>query len=144
MMIERFVIITFILLGRYAMNRFYYLIGITFILCFLYADSIDELNNIAKNEQFMTEREYGSYLYQDPRGVSCKRCHGENGKGQNLVTYNSGGRTINITAPDITRLDLQYFTKALKMSKGIMPKYYLTDSEIQSIYKYISDNSALE
>ena len=95
---------------------------------------------LASSGQFMTEDEYGSYLYQDPRGISCKRCHGEYGKGQHLVSYTNRGKNVDINAPDITQLDFDSFSNALRATSAIMPKYYLTDSEIRAIYKYITTN----
>lgn len=118
-----------------------YLLSFLFFIMFLQfliADSIqkdkEELN---LNESFITEEEYGSYLYNDPRGISCKRCHGEYGKEQHLISYINKGVNIDIIVPDITQLDIQSFYKALRGTNLIMPKYYLTDSEIYAIYKHI-------
>lgn len=109
---------------------------------YIFADSMQVIDTKASvlDEQFMTEEEYGGYLYQDPRGISCKRCHGEYGKGQHLVSYTSRGKSVDINAPDITQLDLDSFSNAIRKTNTIMPKYYLTDSEIRAIYKYITTN----
>ena len=88
------------------------------------------------NEQFDRRRVW-QVLYQEPRGISCKKCHGEYGKGKQLVSYTHRGKEIEIEAPDITGLDLQRFTEALRKTHAVMPKYYLTDSEIHVLYKYI-------
>ncbi|TLD83748.1 c-type cytochrome [Helicobacter trogontum] len=90
------------------------------------------------SQQFMTEAEYGKYLYQEPRGIGCQKCHGEDGKGKQLVSYTHKGKNMEINAPDITELDLQGFTHALRKTHAVMPKYYLTDSEIYVLYKYIT------
>ena len=88
-------------------------------------------------EGFITQREYGEQLYENPRGVSCKVCHGEEGRGGVLARYEHKGRLEEIEAPDITALDIEVFKKKLAINKGLMPKYYLTDSEIEAIYEYI-------
>ncbi len=116
---------------------------IAFAIQQIMANSVDSINSedtiYKQEEQFMTEREYGSYLYNDPRGISCKVCHGEYGKGLHIATYSHRGITKEIKAPDITNIDEQKFKKALQQSNGVMPKYYLTDSEIKAIYYYISE-----
>lgn len=125
------------------MIRYCCLFGL-FIVFFhyIFADSMQVIDTKASvlDEQFMTEEEYGGYLYQDPRGISCKRCHGEYGKGQHLVSYTSRGKSVDINAPDITQLDLDSFSNAVRKTNTIMPKYYLTDSEVRAIYKYITTN----
>ncbi len=124
------------------MIKYCYLLGLFIIyLQYVCADSLMQTLDTdisVFEEQFMTEQEYGSYLYQDPRGISCKRCHGEYGRGQHLITYVNRGKTIEINAPDITQLDIQSFTAALHKTNTIMPKYHLTDSEIHAIHKYIT------
>lgn len=110
------------------------------IVCFQYIYAFDQeadTKDSIISEQFMTEEEYGKYLYQEPRGIGCKKCHGEYGKGKQLVSYTHRGKEIEIEAPDITGLDLQRFTEALRKTHAVMPKYYLTDSEIHVLYKYI-------
>lgn len=125
------------------MMKYWVLFGI-FIAClhYIFADSMQDIDSktLASSGQFMTEDEYGSYLYQDPRGISCKRCHGEYGKGQHLVSYTNRGKNVDINAPDITQLDFDSFSNALRTTSAVMPKYYLTDSEIRAIYKYITTN----
>lgn len=114
------------------------LLGLPILLHSINASQVQNIDSSNIEEQFMTDQEYGGYLYQDPRGISCKKCHGEYGKGQHLVSYGHRGKMVEINAPDITQLDQQSLANALRRNNAIMPKYYLTDSEIQALYKYIS------
>lgn len=109
-------------------------------LLFLVAETVEDKNQekpALMEESFITQKEYGKQLYYNPRGISCKVCHGEYGRGQRLAQYKHKGKLEEIYAPDITDLNLDDFRKKIHSSKGIMPKYYLTDSEIQAIYQYI-------
>ena len=89
-------------------------------------------------EDFMSEFEYGQMLYRDPRGVSCVPCHGETGEGREIVSYkNSKGETVMISGPDIRSSTLTQIRDNVQQGKGIMPKYFLTDKEIRTIYAYL-------
>lgn len=122
------------------MNRNIFFIG--FLLGLLYhvyaLDNPSTIDSLPKQDDFMTEKEYGQYLYINPRGVSCQSCHGDYGKGLSLVTYTKGDKAKEIRTLDITNLDFNRFSKALNHSPSIMPRYYLTDSEIEAIYHYIT------
>lgn len=87
---------------------------------------------------FITEKEYGKYLYENPRGISCRVCHGEYGEGTILATYKHRGKEKELHAPNITGLDIKEFKAKVNNAQGVMPKYYLTDSEIEAIYEYIT------
>nr|WP_181882214.1 cytochrome c [Helicobacter aurati] len=99
---------------------------------------ITHYEDVNTEETFITQQEYGKQLYNNPRGISCKSCHGEFGKGQQLAQYKHKGKLQEIYAPDITELDISRFKKKLYSNRGVMPKYYLTDSEIEAIYEYIT------
>ena len=95
----------------------------------------------AKNDWFITNLEYGKMLYNNPRGISCAKCHGKNGQGKIVTSYKKNGKTIYIKAPNIQNIDIDTLTKALfhKSKKlTIMPKYnYLTNQEIEAILLYL-------
>jgi mono/diheme cytochrome c family protein len=92
-------------------------------------------------EDFISHYEYGQMLYNNPRGVSCKKCHGKAGKGGIISSYkNSEGKLETITAPNITNISLPDMIKALNSTHKIMPKYYLTNQEIKTIYDYIQES----
>jgi hypothetical protein len=97
--------------------------------------------NIVQNplSSFITKSEYGQLLYNNPRGIGCNLCHGQKGEGMFIASYKHKGETINVSAPDIRYLDFNSFKKAMNTDKikSVMPKYFLTDDEIDSIYFYL-------
>lgn len=90
---------------------------------------------------FIDDLEYGKRLYEDPRGISCQKCHGAKGEGEVIATYRSKGYFKELVAPRINNLPLEDFAKNINKNKGVMPKYYLTEKEINAIYKYLTQNS---
>ena len=98
---------------------------------------------LAKENWFITKREYGKMLYHNPRGISCAKCHGENAQGKIIARYyiikNHQKILKTIKAPNITNFNFETFQKKLFHKKlSIMPKYnYLTPQEISAIYLYI-------
>ncbi len=102
---------------------------------------------------FISNQEYGLMLYNNPRGISCAKCHGSKGKGELIATYidDKTGKKQQLIAPNISNLTWKVFFNKIKYSKilkngkfkvlnySVMPKYdYLTDSEIKAIYDYIT------
>lgn len=89
-------------------------------------------------EDFISEFEYGQMLYRDPRGVSCVSCHGETGEGKDIASYrNSKGEKVTISGSDIRFVTLEQISKSIKEGQGIMPRYFLTNKEIRTIYAYL-------
>ena len=88
-------------------------------------------------ESFITEEEYGKYLYNNPRGVSCSACHGENAAGKVIASYIDKGTHKTLQTKAITNLEYEYFSKALKKRKGVMPRYYLSDKETKALHNYV-------
>ncbi len=86
-------------------------------------------------------------LYNNPRGISCAKCHGENAQGKIIAKYyiikNKRKILKILKAPDITNISFENFQKKLFHKKlSIMPKYdYLTNKEISAIYLYIQSIS---
>jgi len=96
------------------------------------------LINFIFGEDFISEFEYGQMLYSDPRGVSCASCHGKVGKKRFIASYKEdSGILKEFYAPDIREVDLKQFKKTLSSGGRIMPKYYLTNKEVEAIFKYI-------
>ena len=111
----------------------------------------------AKNDNwFITNLEYGKMLYNNPRGISCAKCHGKKGEGKIITSYiNSKGEKIIIKTKPFKNLTFEKLKKALfheiKVKPilkkdpdsplkfiNIMPKYdYLTDNEIKAILLYL-------
>ncbi|MEY3001642.1 MAG: hypothetical protein RLZZ428_17 [Pseudomonadota bacterium] len=90
---------------------------------------------VSAGEDFISHYEYGEMLYANPRGVSCSQCHGQNGEGQVIVTYMNGKETLR--GSDIRRNTLQEMIISVNKEHKVMPRYYLTDSEIEAIYDYL-------
>lgn len=89
---------------------------------------------------FITPMEYASRLYKDPRGIGCQLCHGDKGEGKIVAEYKHkkikksfGGSTIN-------KLPYEVFYKALNTRTDGMPRYFLTDREIASLYLFLHQN----
>ncbi len=92
------------------------------------------------NEWFITNKEYGKMLYNNPRGISCAKCHGKKATGKIIAKYKKNKKTIYIKAPNIQNITYEKLKKRLlnynKLS--IMPKYsYLTKQEIEALFLYI-------
>lgn len=111
---------------------------------------------------FITKYEYGKMLYENPRGISCAKCHAENAKGKSIVTFTHIQNKIKyhctIKSEDITNISYEKFVMTLdpkientkkKFKKNqvcekliygnSMPKYFLTTEELDSIYFYLTN-----
>lgn len=88
-------------------------------------------------ESFITTLEYGKMLYNNPRGIGCVECHGRFGEGQQIANYIHKRKGKTLQGSRINNLSFERFESALQKGKNIMPKYYLTPSEIEAIYKYL-------
>ena len=101
------------------------------------------------SSSFITQMEYASMLYKNPRGIGCDRCHGEKGEGKLIARYKETKRvkegekiyTVKIDkefkAPAIKSLGYNEFKNALITPQKGMPKYYLTEGEIKALYFYL-------
>jgi hypothetical protein len=113
------------------------------------------------DDSFITKYEYGKMLYHNPRGISCAKCHGENGKGKIVATFTHYIKKkkyiCTIKPEDITNIPYETFEAKLnpdikvvkpKFDKSevcakliygnTMPKYFLTKEELDTIYYYIT------
>ena len=86
---------------------------------------------------FITEQEYASSLYQNPRGIGCNHCHGEDGKGKFVAKYIDNNVQKEFRGPDITIIVFKEFYEALDRRTNGMPRYFLTKDEIESLYNYL-------
>ena len=43
-------------------------------------------NDMDINNSFITKYEYGKMLYNNPRGIGCNNCHGDDARGKNLLS----------------------------------------------------------
>jgi len=91
-----------------------------------------------RSEDFITKMEYAKMLYSNPRGIGCNKCHGEKGEGTIISQYTLKGKTVVLEAPNITNLSKERFFHALTTQHKVMPTYFLTWQEIDSLYYYVS------
>lgn len=132
-----------------------------FILCNLsiFANEKDMLNI---DNSFITKTEYGQMLYNNPRGIGCNSCHGDDAKGKKIVNFKHKYKNIeyncSLVAPNIKNVDYETFSKKINAKKNIhkkfepnqvcekllhygnvMPTYFLVEKEIEAIYHYIKN-----
>lgn len=88
-------------------------------------------------EDFISHYEYGEMLYANPRGVSCAQCHGKSGEGRIIVEYRDIHGKEQLKGPDIRQESLKSMINAVNNYHKVMPRYYLTDEEVQAIYDYL-------
>ena len=98
---------------------------------------------------FITEMEYASLLYKNPRGIGCHKCHGLKGEGKLIATYKEtkkvkkGEKVYKIKVkkefrvPAINMLTYKTFNDTLNRDVRGMPKYYLTEGEIKALFFYL-------
>ena len=86
---------------------------------------------------FITDEEYASSLYKNPRGIGCNNCHGDNGKGKLVAKYEQKGVVKDFGGSDITDIGFKDFYEALDTRITGMPRYFLTKDEIEALYKYL-------
>jgi len=91
-----------------------------------------------KAEDFITKIEYAKMLYSNPRGIGCVLCHGERGEGSIIAKYKHKGKKIELVAPPINSLSKKRFFEAFEDTNSVMPKYFLTNNEIEVLYFYVT------
>jgi hypothetical protein len=89
---------------------------------------------------FITKQEYASQLYKNPRGIGCEHCHGKSGQGKVIANYMHKNKKRSFVGPQINNVEFRAFYKALNESKKGMPRYYLTQKEIEALYFYLHQN----
>ena len=92
-------------------------------------------------ESFITDYEYGEMLYANPRGVSCIQCHGVSGEGKVIVSYKSTQGKKTLKGADIRKKTLDEMIHASNAYHEVMPRYYLTDNEVEAIYEYLQEKN---
>ena len=88
-------------------------------------------------ESFISYYEYGEMLYNNPRGVSCVECHGKTGEGKVIVQYQNIEGKQTIKGADIRKKTLQEMMYSVSSYHKVMPRYYLTDDEVNAIHEYL-------
>ena len=95
------------------------------------------LESLSAEVSFITESEYASQLYHSPRGIGCFKCHGEKGEGRLIAIYKDKGEKKSFSPPAINQLDFKSFNAAMKKRQKGMPRYFLTQQEIKTLYIYL-------
>ena len=88
-------------------------------------------------ESFISDYEYGEMLCNNPRGVSCAECHGTSGKGKTIIKYQDIHGEEEIKGSDIRKKSLSEMINAVNSYHKIMPRYYLSDDEVKTMYEYL-------
>ena len=122
-------------------------------------------NNFDKD--FITQFEYGKMLYNNPRGISCAKCHGKDAKGKIIANFQYTKEKkkfpCSLKSNDITNISYEKFLAKLdpKLNKkkesiqkdqickkltygNSMPTYFLTQEELKSIYFYLTNKDKYE
>ena len=86
---------------------------------------------------FITQMEYSSSLYKNPRGIGCQHCHGEKGEGKIVATYIHKKEKREFAPPSINNMHFKEFYQALNVRKKGMPRYFLTKGEVKALYYYL-------
>jgi hypothetical protein len=92
---------------------------------------------LVADESFITPQEYAAQLYHNPRGIGCHLCHGERGEGKVIAHYTDKGVRKSFTAPAINRIGFSTFDAALSERIKGMPRYFLTEGERRTLYRYL-------
>jgi len=95
------------------------------------------------NEDFISHYEYGEMLYNNPRGISCAQCHGNDGSGTEIVEFRDIHGKQAIEGPDIRKMGLDSMIKSVNSYHRIMPRYYLTNEEVKAIYDYLQKKNEM-
>lgn len=88
-------------------------------------------------DSFITAEEYAQHLYENPRGIGCIKCHGKRGEGMIISSYKHQDEVKVLKTAEINSLNYEAFRSALQSRRGIMPKYFLTSSEIKALFDYL-------
>ncbi|UFS63753.1 cytochrome c [Sulfurimonas sp. HSL-3221] len=97
---------------------------------------------LAAEESFITPQEYAAQLYHNPRGIGCNLCHGEHGEGKVIAHYTDKGVRKSFTAPAINVIGFEDFDRALNGRVKGMPRYFLTEEERHTLYRYLHPKDA--
>lgn len=87
---------------------------------------------------FISKYEYGERLYQEPRGVSCAKCHGTAGEGSVVAKITKDNGNVNLIAPAIRNIPMERIARSLRKGSKVMPVYHLTFEEIEALYIFLN------
>ena len=101
-------------------------------------------------------------LYNNPRGIGCNSCHGNDARGRKMVDFkqlhDKKIYNCSLVIPDIKSIDYQTFSTKVNSKKNahvkfekeqvcdkliyyanVMPTYFLVEDEIDAIFYYIQN-----
>jgi hypothetical protein len=101
-------------------------------------------------------------LYNNPRGIGCNSCHGNDARGKKMVdfkqTHEKKVYNCTLVIPDIKNIDYETFSIKVNSKKNpnlkfekeqvceklihyanVMPTYFLVEEEIEAIFYYIQN-----
>ena len=123
----------------------------------------DQKQQVDINNSFITKNEYGKMLYNNPRGIGCNSCHGNDARCKKMVNFKQETKdkkiyNCSLVVPDIKNIDYQTFSAKINSKKNpnlkfekeqvcekliyyanVMPTYFLVEDEIEAIYYYIQN-----
>ncbi|MDD5405858.1 MAG: cytochrome c [Sulfurovaceae bacterium] len=94
-------------------------------------------------DDFMSTYEYGEMLYNNPRGISCAKCHGQKGEGEFIGRYYKKDKKtkkevlVEIYSPSVNTKNFQTILNSVNKVHDVMPTYSLTPQEVKAIYEYL-------
>jgi len=99
------------------------------------------LYSISMEAGFITKDEYAKMLYQNPRGIGCDKCHGDDGEGMVMSIYIKDGVEKELKAPKINDIGIKNFLASFQKRSNLMPVYFLTQKEKAYLYYYLTTKS---
>jgi hypothetical protein len=73
------------------------------------------------NNSFITKFEYGKMLYNNPRGIGCNSCHGNDAKGKKIIDFKQehDKKIYNcvLSVPNIKDIDYELFQQKLILKR---------------------------
>ena len=93
---------------------------------------------------FITDMEYAAQFYKNPRGIGCQHCHGDSGEGKLIARYIHKDKRRTFKGPVINNLDFPTFFKELNRRKRGMPRYFLTQKEIQALFLHLQKKEIIK
>ena len=101
-------------------------------------------------------------LFNNPRGIGCSTCHGDDAKGKDIVSfrhiYDKIDYNCTLKVPNIKKVSQKKFFDKINSKKNkkkkfsanevcekliyksnVMPTYFLVEDEINAIYHYVKN-----
>ena len=87
----------------------------------------ESINSLDINNSFITKFEYGKMLYNNPRGIGCNSCHGDDAKGKRIIDFKQehDKKMYNcvLSVPNIKDIDYDTFSTKVNSKKNPNVKF---------------------